>query len=217
LTFRSFCTFLSSSSLASQTRNYSHILKQETHFERIISLRFSTRVAENFRHLSAFRRHIRFQRAYSITEPTTSRGAPISLSLSLSFSASILREGQPHLYGYEETEDFRSPRAKRVVVKRARIHSLSERGARSSFRRLVRCRPPTCRIICIDPCTRAICLRGIYLHTGFAIGDDTEDTFSASRCRRGAESRRRAARLDINAMEPALNHARHRILRIQGI
>lgn len=60
----------------------------------------------------------------------------------------ILREPRPHLYGHEETEDFRSLRAKRAVVKRAWIHSLRECGARSSFSRLVRCRPPTCCTLC---------------------------------------------------------------------
>ena len=86
----------------------------------------------------------------------------------------ILREPRPHLYGYEETEDFRSLWVKRVVIKRVWIHSLSERGARSSFSRFVRC--SAAHVLCyvfIDPRVCTMCLRGVYLHTGSAINDDT--------------------------------------------
>lgn len=124
-------------------------------------------------HTSHFRGYIRFHNQSSTRRRLATRAFH-----------GILREPRPHLYGYKRRKTSGPSERNESTSSLNARGSIHMCGARSSFRAgsYVAGRPRV-SLLCIDPCTCATYLFcGIYLHTGFAIGDDTaewkENTFA---------------------------------------
>lgn len=185
-------------------------------------------------HPSAFRRYIRFHRAYLIIASQVSgdcsRRARSIARPPRRFSSLAGSHPGGHTCTATRRRKTSGPFERNESSLDARARARARGSIHSAWRKkfIQPARTPAAHVsrYLHRSAAHARCLRGIYLHTGFAIGDDTgverilsfslsltlTSSFSLlpprviSRLREIA--RRRAARLDVNATEPGVESCR---------